>query len=245
MSCRLLVVSVSNLRHEGRKILENPTAAAVDGKDTVFDAISKIVINNTGDGIVFERENILKIMCGKIIITDLSSCVLDDLQSSPVCIFKNECVVTMKAKESNINARPVRNAFAIMVSAANTIEYFEYSEWLSLVSIGLDFRAPVGRIDEDVNQEELHNKAIDDLHCLNFNEQIDLLLRTLFKAIGLGFRELKEKQELSKFLQKFGVSLCFLDGHWKALLGVPFPRTPAKYSNSIVLKMLTLAQRKK
>lgn len=130
---------------------------------------------------------------------------------------------------------PITCAFKKMMTSQNTMSYLEPE----IQNIHLPFMG--GQSD---NNEASSNSVLEQLHDLNFDIQVQCLVRSYIKQLGFGYTNSTEEESLEKFVDLYSKTLQFVERYWKNLLVSEFPSIPKQHSNVQSLKLLKLTQRK-
>mmetsp|Transcript_32957 Transcript_32957/g.71320 ORF Transcript_32957/g.71320 Transcript_32957/m.71320 type:complete len:255 (-) Transcript_32957:1056-1820(-) len=233
-----------NVVGEGKRVILSNKKLGFDLSLNLVDVALEVINKHTkvsSNCPIIDRNIIDKVSCESTDITECLDFSLTEIDSPTSRIFGQAVKIVIKAARPT-PAAPRENAFSKMmknVSSSNFLPH-ENVTFPFLVHAKTDTDA-----DEiDSNEESDNEDLFERIHANNVQEQIKILLRSLFYQIGLGYTDASEEVELSTFINSYTNVLCFVEKHWESILMNSFPKLPGPSASSMSLQLLTMTERK-
>ena len=117
--------------------------------------------------------------------------------------------------------------------------------FLNIMRISISFFwNPMQKIVLEIDATVAHEEAMEKILATNLQCQTKCLLKSLFRQIGLGFRNTSEESMLKTFVCSYSNVLCFVERHWKSFFRAEFPCIPPMHRSCMSLQLLALTNRK-
>ena len=230
------LVTFKLISARNRKVLKNNHMVGCLPSDSLFNVALGVIRNFVVDVDSFHESGIHKIVCGATDITECLDYSLNVINSPNANIFDSVISITI---DTAFSAGPQQkpNAFQTMMSNASTINFLPFKP--------VSFAFLSGRGNGSNSESDDEDDVLESiLQQSNIQDQIKILLRSLFHEVGLGYRDDSEKNDLNTFVNVYSNVLCFVDKFWKSILRVEYHCLPQKYSDSMSLQLLTMTDRK-